>query len=242
MEQCVCVAKNLSRPKNWGWIYDVPPEGLTGCRSCLFIHNFVLVQGFFANVPCDGFKECERWTDFNIFDPKRPRMRERRFEPLSNYTDSMIHMSTVRCRFVLSLNERLHRRFAFRVFRIIPWALGGFYLSIRRYWGWTLKSDKLLEIADMHSFPFGRSRNIWLWSCHKGSSAAPRNPTYLHSSLQYFPLPWRRKKMLALTLLRGGGRSRLVGVMLADGSHWALLYVLLSLRAVGFNCKLGRWM
>ncbi len=89
------------------------------------------------------------------------------------------------------------------VFRIIAWAWGGFYLSIRWYWGRTLKSDKLLKIADMHSFLFGRSWHIWLWSRHKGSSAeAPLNPTFLHSSLPYSPpLPLtleRRKKMLSV--------------------------------------------
>lgn len=82
------------------------------------------------------------------------------------------------------------------VFRIIAWAWGGFYLSIRWYWGWTLKSDKLLKIADMHSILFGRSWHIWLWSWHKGSSAeAPPNSTFLHSSLPYtFPPPYPQEE------------------------------------------------
>lgn len=123
------------------------------------------------------------------------------------------------------------------VFRIIAWAWGGFYLSIRWYWGWTLKSDKLLKIADMHSILFGRSWHIWLWSWHKGSSAeAPPNSTFLHSSLPYtFPPPTLKKKedaLRSLTLL--SWESSLVDVLFADVPHWTFLYVLLSFVSSGF--------
>lgn len=96
----MCVAKILSRPKIWGWIYDVPPEGLTDCRSCLFIQMFVLVQEFFTNVPCDGFKACEDCTDFNISAPLGRRPRETLmniFDFFSDYSGSMIQVVGLSC-------------------------------------------------------------------------------------------------------------------------------------------------
>lgn len=132
------------------------------------------------------------------------------------------------------------------VFRIIAWAWGGFYLSIRWYWGWTLKSDKLLKIADMHSILFGRSWHIWLWSWHKGSSAeAP--PPQLHLPPQliaiYFsPLPSRRKKMLSVLshFWVGGRASSMCCSQMSHIEHSSMFFS--ALWAVGFNWELGRWM
>lgn len=114
--------------------------------------------------------------------------------------------------------------------------------------GWTLKSDKLPKIADMHSFLFGLSCSIWLWFQHKGSSAKHALPSLtptpkypLQCSFTF--LLWLRKtteKMLftlsptpSHCLFVSVGEMGVMAGCLADVWLWAFLYVLFS----GFELK-----
>ncbi len=126
---------------------------------------------FCTNVPCDGFNVCEDCTDFNIsWDADRGK-RWWTFLTVFWITQAEWFTSGPCLVTEWATGPQIGSPEGAGMFRIIVWAWGGFYLSIRWYWGWTLKSDKLLKIADMHSFLFGRSWHIWLWSRHKGSSA-----------------------------------------------------------------------